>query len=87
VITRLAELRTVGGTSESFPALLDEPFSNLDSGMLPSLLEVMVRSSEHQQIVLLTESDAVASWARVEAMTGAIGIIEPTPTARPANAL
>ena len=55
--------------------------------MLPSLLEVMVRSSEHQQIVLLTESATVASWARVEAMTGAIGIIEPTPTSRPANAL
>jgi hypothetical protein len=87
VVGRLTELRNIGGATESFPALLDEPFSNVDSGTLPSLLEIMVRSSEHQQIVLLTESPTVASWARVEAMTGAIGIIEPTPIARPANAL
>jgi hypothetical protein len=87
VVTRLTELRNIGGATESFPALLDEPFSNVDSGTLPSLLEIMVHSSEHQQIVLLTESPTVASWARVEAMTGAIGIIEPTPIARPANAL
>jgi uncharacterized protein YhaN len=86
VVTRLGQLRNVGGSAESFPALLDEPFANVDSGVLPALLEIMVRSSEHQQIVLLTESPTVASWARVEAMTGAIGIIEPTPTARPANA-
>ena len=51
---------------------------------LPAMLEVLVRSSEHQQIILLTESDTVAGWARVEAMTGAIGIIEPTPD-RPAR--
>ena len=87
VVTRLAALRDLGGSSESFPALLDDPFSNLDSGMLPSLLEIMVQSSERQQIILLTESPTVASWARVEAMTGALGIIEPTPTSRPANAL
>ena len=53
----------------------------------PALLEILVQSSEHQQIVLLTESEAVASWARVEAMTAAIGVIEPTPTARPVDAL
>ena len=87
VVTRLTDLRNLGGSTESFPALLDEPFANVDSGVLPSLLEIMVDSSEHQQIVLLTESPTVASWARVEAMTGAIGIIEPTVTARPANAL
>jgi ABC-type transport system involved in cytochrome c biogenesis ATPase subunit len=67
--------------------LLDEPFSNVDSGALPALLEIMVGSSEHQQIVLLTDSPAVASWARVEAMTGVVGIIEPTPVSRPVNAL
>src|SRR5690606_2229482 len=72
VVTRLAALRDLGGSSESFPALLDDPFSNLDSGMLPSLLEIMVQSSERQQIILLTESPTVASWARVEAMTGAL---------------
>jgi uncharacterized protein YhaN len=87
VLGRLGRLRNLGGSMESFPALLDEPFANMDSGVLPALLEILVESSEDQQIVLLTESEAVASWARVEAMTAAIGIIEPTPTARPVNAL
>lgn len=87
VVARLTELRSIGESAESFPALLDEPFASLDSGVLPALLEILVRGSEHQQIILLSESPAVESWARVEAMTGAIGIIEPTPTGRPANAL
>jgi ABC-type multidrug transport system fused ATPase/permease subunit len=87
VVTRLGQLRNLGSSSESFPALLDEPFANVDSGVLPSLLEIMVRASEHQQIVLLTESPTVASWAKVEAMTGAIGIIEPNPVARPTSEL
>jgi len=87
VVSRLGELRNVGGASESFPALLDEPFSNVDSGVLPPLLEIVTRSSEHQQIVLLTDSPTVASWARVEAMTGAIGIIEPTPITKQTSPL
>ena len=87
VVGRLTELRNLGAATESFPALLDEPFANVEQGVLPSLLESMVDSSEHQQIVLLTESATVASWARVEAMTGVIGIIEPNPTAHTAHAL
>lgn len=86
VIGRLTQLRTMGPGRESFPALLDEPFAHQEPATLPAMLEVLVRSSEHQQIILLTESDTVAGWARVEAMTGAIGIIEPTPIVRPANA-
>lgn len=87
VIGRLTQLRSLGPGHESFPALLDEPFSHQDPATLPAMLEVLVRSSEHQQIVLLTDSDAVAGWARVESMTGAIGIIEPTPVARPTSAV
>lgn len=78
VLGRLEQLRSLGPGWESFPALLDEPFQNLDQSVLPAMLELLVRSSEHQQIVLLSESEAVAEWARVEAMTGAIGVIEPS---------
>ena len=78
VLGRLEQLRSLGPGWESFPALLDEPFQFLDQSMLPAMLELLVRSSEHQQIVLLSESEAVAEWARVEAMTGAIGVIEPS---------
>ena len=85
VVGRLGALRNLGSAGESFPALLDEPFSNVEQSVLPALLEVMVRSSEHQQIILLTESTTVSSWAHVESMTGAIGIIEPTPIVRAAT--
>lgn len=87
VVGRLTALRGLGGSSESFPALLDEPFAHVDSAVLPALLEILVNSSEHQQVVLLTESPAVASWARLEAMTANIGIIEPTVVARQVSAL
>jgi hypothetical protein len=83
VSARLGELRQLGTGGESFPALLDDPFIHIDTGVLPALLEVLVRSSEHQQIVLLTDSEAITDWARVEAMTGTIGVAEPVPTERP----
>lgn len=85
VLGRLEQLRSLGPGWESFPALLDEPFSMLDESILPTMLEQLVRSSEHQQIVLLSESPTVAEWARVEAMTGAIGVIEPTAIVRPTS--
>jgi len=85
VLGRLEQLRSLGPGWESFPALLDEPFSLLDESILPTMLEQLVRSSEHQQIVLLSESPTVAEWARVEAMTGATGVIEPASIVRPTS--
>lgn len=79
VVSRLSDLRTIGVGGESFVALFDEPFSDLEPAIIPPLLELLVRSSEHQQIVLLTENAAIASWARLEAMTGALALVEPSP--------
>ncbi len=78
IAARLGELRTLGPGSESFPALLDDPFVGIEEHITPSLLELLVRSSQHQQVILLTEDPQVASWARLESMTGAVGIIEPS---------
>jgi hypothetical protein len=78
IVSRLAVLRKFGVGSESFPALLDEPFSGLDSHVSPALLELLVRSSAHQQIIVFTNNDAICEWARVERMTGAVSLIEPT---------
>lgn len=78
VVSRLNELRTLGPGGESFPALLDEPFSAVEPTIIPSLLELLVRSSQHQQIVLFTEDPTIAQWARLEAMTGALGVVEPS---------
>lgn len=81
VVARLESLRRIGPGGESFPALLDDPFVALDPGALPALLELLVRGSRNQQVLLLTESDAIAEWAKVESMTGGVAMIEPTPVA------
>jgi hypothetical protein len=78
VVSRLNELRTLGPGGESFPALLDEPFTSVEQSITPSLLELLVRSSQHQQIILFTEDETISQWARLEAMTGAVGLVEPS---------
>ena len=78
LVTRLAELRRLGNGSESFPAIFDDPFTDVDAELRPALLEMLVRSSDHQQIVLLVDDEATCSWARLESMTGALALIEPS---------
>ncbi|MEX0767278.1 MAG: hypothetical protein WD029_02270 [Microthrixaceae bacterium] len=78
LVTHLGQLRNLAASGESFPALLDEPFINIESGVLPELLEVMVRGSQHQQIILMTDSPSLTSWAQLEQLTGALTIIEPS---------
>ena len=43
------------------------------------LLELLGRSAGEPQIVFLTEDEDVASWARLEALTGEVSVIEPAP--------
>lgn len=78
IVSRLTELRTLGPGSESFPALFDEPFDGLEGPTLASLLELLARSSEHQQVILMTTDDRVRQWARLEAMAGHMGVVEPS---------
>lgn len=75
LVSRLAELRDLGG--ESFPLLLDDPLAGLDRAAKPALLELLSHSSGSPQLVYLTEDEDVASWARLEALTGALSIVEP----------
>jgi len=78
VFDYIAAERSVDFSGDVFPALLDDPFVGIEEHITPSLLELLVRSSQHQQVILLTEDPQVASWARLESMTGAVGIIEPS---------
>ena len=78
---RLDALRHLGPGGESFPALLDEPFEHLPAAALPTLLETLVLTTEHQQVVLLSSDERLADWARVESMTGTMSLVEPVPTA------
>ncbi|MEO7572906.1 MAG: hypothetical protein ABIX10_10770 [Acidimicrobiales bacterium] len=78
IVTRLAEARSVAG--EGVPLLLDDPFQQLDASVKPLLLELLGRSAGEPQIVFLTDDEDVASWARLEALTGEVALIEPAPT-------
>ncbi|MGQ0830405.1 MAG: hypothetical protein ACT4OV_01880 [Microthrixaceae bacterium] len=75
IVTRLAEAQSIAG--EGLPLLLDEPFEHLDDDVKLRLLELLGRSAGDPQIVLLTEDETVASWARIEALTGELALIEP----------
>ena len=77
LVSRLAEVRSIGG--EGVPLLLDDPFQQLDPAVKPLLLEMLGRSAGEPQIVFLTEDEDVASWARLEALTGDLSLIEPAP--------
>lgn len=77
LIQRLKTCRTVGPAGESLPLLLDDALASVDAELKAPLLELLMRASHDQQIVLLTEDTDVADWARVEAMTGSVSIVEP----------
>jgi hypothetical protein len=77
LVARLAELRRLGRGTESLPLVLDDPFADVDRAAKPALLELLSHASGSPQLVYLTEDEDVASWARLEALTGALAIIEP----------
>jgi len=77
LVARLAELRRLGGGAESFPLVLEDPFAELDRATKPALLELLSHTSGSPQLVYLTDDEDVASWARLEALTGTLAIVEP----------
>lgn len=80
LLHRLNHLRTLAG-GESLPLFLDEPFPQVDATVKAELLELLMKASREQQVILLTEDEDVASWARLEAMTGGLSIVEPNTVA------
>ena len=70
LLQRLQQLKSLGAGGESFPLLLDDALTEVDPGVKPELLELLTKASLDQQIIYLTEDADVASWARVEALTG-----------------
>ncbi len=64
---------------ESLPMFCDDPLIELRQEVKPSILEELVRASEDRQVVLLTGDPDVAAWARVEALTGEVGLVEAAP--------
>ena len=79
LLERLQRLKTIGAGGESFPMLVDDALVDVDPATKPTLLELLMKASANQQVIYLTEDPDVASWARVEAMTGQLAIVEPAP--------
>lgn len=76
LLTRFGEVKAMGPGGESFPALLDEPFSEVPVEARAELLELVANAGASQQIILMTDDDDVASWARLESMTGALAVVD-----------
>ena len=77
LLARLARLKSLGAGGESFPLLLDDALVDVDPAIKPELLELLTKASTNQQVIYLTEDPDVAAWARVEALTGQLAIVEP----------
>jgi hypothetical protein len=81
LVGRLNRARTLGSLGETFPLVIDEPFGGLDPALKAPLLEVLAQSAGRPQVILLTADEEIASWARLEALTGELAVLEPTPDA------
>jgi hypothetical protein len=59
------------------PVLLDETFDQLEPAVVPLLLELLPGLVGDLQVMLITEDEAIASWARLEALAGELSLVEP----------
>lgn len=79
LLTNLARLEGAGRDGESLPLVLDDPFTGMASSVRHTLLNLLAERSGGSQVVLMTDDDEVAEWARAEvARTGEVGLVEPT---------
>lgn len=83
LLARIDEVRALGPAGEVIPMIVDDPFENLESTMKPMLLEMLSAAAGSPQLILLTSDEDVTSWARLEAMTGDVAVIEPRIDVRP----
>jgi hypothetical protein len=81
LIARLSTLRNIGDAGRSLPLLLDEPLAGAETSVKTWMLELIRRSAGRPQIIYMTNDPDVADWARIEAISGELSIIEPTPAA------
>lgn len=77
LVERIAQITSLGPDGEAYPLVLDDPFADLPRTAKPALLELLSHAADSTQLIYLTNDEAVADWARVEAMTGGLSIIEP----------
>jgi hypothetical protein len=75
IVTQLTAATNSAGSRP--PVLLDETFDQLEPAVVPLLLELLPGLVGELQVILLTEDEAIASWARLEALAGELSLVEP----------
>src|SRR4029450_10933256 len=75
IVSQLTAATNAKGTRP--PVLLDETFDQLQPAVLPLLLELLPGLVGDLQVMLLTDDEAIASWARLEALAGELALVEP----------
>ena len=75
IVSQLTAATNAKGTRP--PVLLDETFDQLEPAVVPLLLELLPGLVGDLQVILLTEDEAIASWARLEALAGELALVEP----------
>ena len=75
LLRRMAEARTFRG--EGVPLVLVEPFTGVGAQVKPFVLELLSRANGNPQLIVLTGDEEVASWARLEQLTGDVAVIAP----------
>jgi hypothetical protein len=58
------------------PVLLDEPFAGVGDGELPDLISLLLAATEDLQLLLFTDDERIAEWARLEQLSGTISHLE-----------
>ena len=77
VLARLEAVRALTGPDARLPLVVDDPFEGLDASVKPMLLEMLSAQAGDPQLIVLTADEDVTSWARIEAMTGEVAVVEP----------
>jgi hypothetical protein len=75
IVSQLTVATNAKGTRP--PVLLDETFDQLEPAVVPLLLELLPGLVGDLQVMLLTDDEAIASWARLEALAGELALVEP----------
>lgn len=87
LLAHLARLARRGAGGESLPLILDDPFGHEAPANRMVLLELLARAAGTPQVILLTDTEDAATWARLESLTGEVALVEPQTEVRPVSEL
>ncbi len=79
LVSRLTAATHAGPDGDAMPTLLNEVLLGVPAEHMWDLLDVVHRMSEQTQIVVLSEDPFVSAWARQQASTSSLRLLEPAP--------